>query len=109
MSSSLTRAAEVQPPSEGNVLVISVTGTSAATDISSLQGSWVTFAAEDEAIYYVVGDSTVEADPAATTGDTRCGILPAGQSTSWFYGKEKAYTHIALECTSAATARLWQS
>lgn len=109
-SSSLTRAAEVHPPQEGDVRVVSVTATSAATDIEEFKGSWITFHAQTADIYIVFGDSAVEADNTATSGDTRAARIPVDQERSFYYGKEQSFTHVAAETASGtATMRYWKS
>lgn len=99
-SASVTAAVEVKPPVEGNITVISSTTTSAATAIpDEWRGRQVTFLVTGDSVNIVFGDSSVEADPTATSGDTRCWKLLDGAEKDFFIRKnpDPSVTHFALE------------
>lgn len=105
-SAALVAAAEVKPPEEGNVRVVSITTTSAATAIDAgFYGRQITFQAQTEDVFIVFGDSAAEADNTATSGDTRCAVIPSGQERSYFLRRNSDITHFAAE-TASGTATL---
>jgi hypothetical protein len=107
-----TLAAKVRPPLEGNIRVVAITTTSAATDISEFAGQYVTFQAQGGDVFIVFADSGAVADNTATTGDTRCAMIPVGTSKDFFLidARLSAFTHFAAETASGtATLRYWLS
>lgn len=119
MLHALTQAAHVSGPAEGDVRVIAITTSSAATKLTGSssefgsEGKWtgcfLSFIA-DVNLYYLFGDDGVTVDETAITGDTRCALLPAYTEKDLKLPTGEADPlYIALKGTGTGKLRIWLS
>ena len=102
MPASLTRAAEVKMPAAGDIRVIPVTTTPTLVDFQEFKRSWISFHAQLADMYIVFGDSSVVADNAATSGNTRAIRIPVDQERAFWFGNDRAVTHFSVETSAGA-------
>lgn len=79
----MSAASMVQPPTEGNILVLALTtSASSAQDLgaegSAEQGYWTFISDVDCYITFGAADSVADPDETATSGDGRTWYMPAG-------------------------------
>jgi len=107
-------ASDLLLPGEGRIAVVSITTSSAATDLAataqlgSAVGARFVTMISDVGVYLLFGDSGVSADETATSGDTRAVYLPSGV---YLHGKLPASggTYVALKGEATGKLRAWIS
>ena len=109
-------AAQIRPPMVDLILVVVTSGISFPIDITSLRGRFITLQNTGSIpIGWLAGDSTVVADIAAVSGDTRCAVIENGLTDGFSYqhnltdNSGNLITHIAVISGGASTFRVWQS
>ena len=110
MAYSEHQAAKINGPRISGVAVIATTASSAATDVTATaqlgpkcDARFVTMIADAD-LYYAWGASGDTVDETATSGATRCALLPANTLVSEFVGG----THIIVK-GSVGFLRMWIS
>lgn len=112
MSSTLSdrQNSHESPPTLGSVLVVACTTAPAVLDLDAYAGKRMAVIAEGGAVAVLFGDTSSTVDdlaPTATTGDTRCMVIPDGMILPFRLTKT---THRYLgyrSVTGTATLRLW--